>query len=66
MCQVKVINEKRRCLTLAFKERPLTIEATSQEQFEFILEGFNAIVAANRLELEASRSLGSSVSSRKA
>jgi hypothetical protein len=29
---------------LLFKERSLTIEATSQEQFEFLVEGFRAVV----------------------
>jgi hypothetical protein len=44
--QVRVLNERKRCISLGFKERALVIEATSSEQFEFLLEGFKALLPA--------------------
>jgi len=43
--QIKVVNEKKRCMTLFFKERSLMFEATSAEQYDFLLQGFQALQA---------------------
>ena len=45
--EIKIIKGKRRTLALDFEERPLIIEATSAEQYSFLLEGFSLLVSYN-------------------
>jgi hypothetical protein len=46
LTQVKAAPDKRR-LILVFKERTLTIEATSAEQYDFLFNGFSLACTSN-------------------